>query len=222
MGQILSFTNIKKNSTHLKISTDSALPTFLSQTPTSERVGASIVVKHWPSSRCQQVSMQLIASHRNAHNSQSFPTRSVTQNHLGATFYSEDITLWSHLQSKIHDFTPKVPSSDRGDLRLQLRHFYSPTLKTYNAPLFKAGNYEKWRDSLHAIPTIQLPISPPYNISAHEGRTVIGTLSALIPSTAQYKWALVSNEKKKKGNDLSRIHFLDLTSRASQYFHCQP
>ena len=62
--------------------------------------------------------MQLIGSHRDAHNSRSFPTGSATQSHPGATSYSEDITLRSHLQSEIPDFTSEVPSSNHQDLCL--------------------------------------------------------------------------------------------------------
>ena len=69
------------------------------------------MVKNWFSSRYWHVFMQLISSHRDAHSSRSFPSRSATQNHPGAICCSEDVTLRSHLQFKILDFILEVPSN---------------------------------------------------------------------------------------------------------------
>ena len=60
----------------------------------------------------------------------SFPTSSATQSHPGIISYSENITLRSRQNSKILNFTLKVPSSDHRDLCLQLCYLSSPMLKS--------------------------------------------------------------------------------------------
>ena len=104
---------------------------------------------------------------------------SATQSHREATSCSEDVALWSHLQLRF-PITSEVLSSNHQVLRMQSRHFFSPTLKTCNSL------HSRWividNEEIPCMQSQQFSAHNHgrYNKSAHEGCAVTRTLPTLI------------------------------------------